>query len=134
LFDDQGRDVGFDASGADADDNHGDDEACGVGGGACRGDGGGDEDELTDGVDECEDDDGLVTAKVLIRDNCTEDGSDVAPELVRKDSKGMCGGTRIERSCRDRLRLVGQDRDNPWGHRWDHSECNSGMEEIIHSK
>jgi hypothetical protein len=34
LFDDQGGDVGFDASGTDADDDHGDDEAGGVGGSA----------------------------------------------------------------------------------------------------
>ena len=84
LFDDEGGDIGFDASGADTNDNHGDDEAGGVGCGAGRGNGCGDEDELTDGVDECKDNDGLVTAEILICDNCTEDGSDIAPRQVRK--------------------------------------------------
>ena len=36
---------------------------------------------MTDCINESEDDNGLVASKVLIRDNCTENWSDVTPEL-----------------------------------------------------
>ena len=115
LFDNQGGNVGLDSSSADTDDDHGDDETGGVGGGAGCGDGGQDKDQLTEGIDESEDDDGLVTSKILISNNSSKNRGDITPVSIRGDE--IEGHTRIGRSRRDQSRLADPWKGNPLGHR-----------------
>jgi hypothetical protein len=83
LFDDEGRDVGFDSTSAESNDDHRGDEASKVGRGAGFGDGGADEDELTKGVDQSKDQDGPIPSQILIRNDGAEDRGDVAPKLEK---------------------------------------------------
>jgi len=67
--------IGLDASGADADDNDGCDEATEAGTVLERArDGGGDQDEKADDVDEGEDEDRVVLSEILVCDDGSEDG------------------------------------------------------------
>lgn len=81
LFDDESGDVRFDSSGAETDDDHGDDKPGCVCCFACLWNRSADEDELAGDVECREEDDGLVAAEVLIRHNGAYDRADIAPEL-----------------------------------------------------
>jgi hypothetical protein len=95
LFDDEGRDVGFDSTSAESNHNHGGDETSKVGRGAGFGDGSADEDELTTGVDQSEDQDGPIPSQILVRNDGAENGGDVAPKLekVRETSRALLSKT-----------------------------------------
>ena len=95
LFDDEGRDVGFDSTSAETNDDHRGDQASKVGRGAGFGDGSANKDELTTSVDQGKDQDGLIPSQILIRDNCAENGGDVTPKLekVRKTSRALLSET-----------------------------------------
>lgn len=82
LLSDQRRDVALDTAGAEANDDHGDDETT-QGDAICDGDrqGGQDENDHADEVDDGEVEDCPVLAEVLIGDDGADDGSDIAPEL-----------------------------------------------------
>lgn len=116
LFYDQSRDICFDSSSADPDNYHGDNETCGVGCLASRGNGSTHENELTNGINTSEYHDGFIAAEVLIRDNRAKYWCNITPCMSIQMKKGRY---RIERSFPDQWRPVGQDQDILWGHHWD---------------
>lgn len=82
MIGNQGRNVGLDTSSSETDDDNSNNvtsETSAViqsGRNGCAG-----EDDKTEDVDAAEDDDGVVLSKVLIGNDGTENGSNVAPEL-----------------------------------------------------
>jgi len=82
LIGNQGRNVGLDTSSSETDDDNGNNVTSETGAviqsgrNGCAG-----EDDKTEDVDAAEDDDGVVLSKVLIGNDGTENGSNVAPEL-----------------------------------------------------
>jgi hypothetical protein len=82
LVGNQGRDVGLDTTSSETDNDDSDDEASEtrivV---ESRRDGRAGKDEETDDVDTAEDDNGVVLSEILVGNDGTENGSNVAPEL-----------------------------------------------------
>lgn len=88
LVGNEGGNVGLDTTGAEANNDDGDNVASKTGGVAGGGERGGPENQEADPVDAEEDDNGLVLAEILIRDDGTENGGDVAEPLEEEVETG----------------------------------------------
>ena len=99
LFSDQGRDIGLESSGTETEgDNTKDERTDGIAAGKDSGNGGDDEQDVTQDGEGDGDEDGVEATKVLVGDNGTDDGCAVCPERVELTDTEGCTLSHAQRA------------------------------------
>ena len=130
LFNDESRDISFDSTSPDSDNDHRRDQACEVGRGVGLGDRRCDENELTDEIDGSEHHDSTITPEELVGHNRSQDWRYITLVCISRchGDEGSKHLPRIGKSSRDRWPPVDQAQVHPEAGLPGRTEYSSGKE------